>query len=146
MIKAGRFNGDVCNPDYEFLEPRLDRYYETLGRAISGWVNGPESLSAQFNHAWHEVYVLERFFPEMDDVTEYKEELRSLTQSSNDLLFSVVEELGALFERDSGDHHPPSLEPTCRQILSTLLKNRDAFIFRNQGKLLEALYDSSFIK
>jgi hypothetical protein len=54
---AGRLKGDVCAPDYDFLDPRLNAFYETLARIvdITGWVHGPRALTMQLEWAHTEV-------------------------------------------------------------------------------------------
>jgi hypothetical protein len=40
LVRAGRLKGDVCQPGYDFLDPRLDRFYDALTRVVdlTGWV------------------------------------------------------------------------------------------------------------
>jgi radical SAM superfamily enzyme YgiQ (UPF0313 family) len=139
LVKQGRFNGDVCNPDYEFLDSRLGRYYELLGRAVGRWVNGPDCIAAMINHAWHEVYVMERLFPFTPAIGLYKESLAALTRWSNDQLFTIVEEIGDRLQRDTGEYDVRSLEDKPGAILEQLIQNRNQFIFQNQQWLIERL-------
>lgn len=42
LIRTGRFKGDVCHSDYEFIDPRLDDFFHALNRMVqvSGWIHG----------------------------------------------------------------------------------------------------------
>ena len=44
LIKAGRLRGDVCNPYYDFLDPKLEEFCYALGRVlqVTGWIHGLE--------------------------------------------------------------------------------------------------------
>ncbi len=33
LVRTGRIRGDVCNPDYDFLDPRIGEFYEALTRS-----------------------------------------------------------------------------------------------------------------
>ena len=46
LMAQGRFNGDVCNPDYDFLDPRIARCYEAIGRTVGEWVRGSDCVAA----------------------------------------------------------------------------------------------------
>lgn len=140
LMKSYRFRGDVCNPDYDFLDLRLNKYYEELGKVVIDWVNGTEAVSPQLNLAWHEVAILKRLFPEVKELEDYKSFLREITKASNDLLFSAVEKMASLFENSN---EPAafmlSLDWERKNILSKLHKKRNEFIYQNQEILLKAL-------
>ncbi len=61
----GRLRGDVCDPAYDFLDPRIDAFAAELDRTmkLSGWIHGHRALSPSLNWAWNEVAVLEGLFP-----------------------------------------------------------------------------------
>jgi radical SAM superfamily enzyme YgiQ (UPF0313 family) len=95
LERTGRLIGDVINPGYDFLDPRLQEYYEALTRIVnvSGWVHGIESLSPQLCHAWNEVAVIERLFPPLPGMQEYAAHVRRITKDSNEILFRVMEDM-----------------------------------------------------
>jgi radical SAM superfamily enzyme YgiQ (UPF0313 family) len=142
LARTGRLRGDVCHPDYDFLDTRVDAFYEALSHVVNvtGWLHGMESLSPQLNYAWNEVAVIERLFPALPDLPEYQQKLAEITRASNDLLFRVVEDMSYVYS----DGHPNTwsaevLRRRCRGFLSWLLDERNAFIYGNQEILLEAL-------
>ena len=139
LAKEGRLKGDIVRPDYDFLDPRLDGYFHTLDKAVGPWIHG-DGVSHQLNWAWNELAILERLFPPMDGVEEYREFLRALTRESNEVLFHAVEESSLLWERDG--EAPLSqyeLEHDARRILGKLLPERNNFVAQNQATLLEEL-------
>ena len=42
LIKTGRLRGDVCNPYYDFLDPKLGEFCYDLGQVlkVTGWMHG----------------------------------------------------------------------------------------------------------
>src|SRR5256714_6024405 len=95
LVRTGRLKGDVCNPDYDFLDPRLSAFYEGLTNMISlrGWIHGLEAVTIQLSTAWHEVATIERLFPQLAGMRRYKTILRNITKRSNNLLLKIVEDL-----------------------------------------------------
>jgi hypothetical protein len=73
LARAGRLRGNVSDPDYDFLDPTLDRFYRVLTQFIDiqGWVHGQGALSWHVSWTWHEVSVLERLFPPLDGMKSY---------------------------------------------------------------------------
>jgi len=65
LVRTGRLRGDVCNPDYDFLDPRIGEFYEALTNVVSlsGWIHGLKAVTLQLGWAWHEVATIERLFP-----------------------------------------------------------------------------------
>jgi anaerobic magnesium-protoporphyrin IX monomethyl ester cyclase len=142
LARAGRLRGDVANPDYDFLDPELDRFYRVLTEFvdINGWVHGQDALSWQVSWAWHEVAVLERLFPPLDGMDLYKESLQRITKGANEVLLDVVEELSyAVSDGRAMSCTPEDLEALRRGILDGLVTLRDAFVLRHQATMLRAL-------
>jgi hypothetical protein len=142
LERTGRLRGDVCAPDYDFLDPRLEDFYQALARTVdvTGWIHGHKALSPQLNWAWNEAAVMEHLFPDLPDMSGYKAMLRQITRTSNDLLFSVVDDMALDFE--SGrvcECDADALHMRCGEFLDRLLAERNAFVGRNQGILLKAL-------
>jgi radical SAM superfamily enzyme YgiQ (UPF0313 family) len=142
LIKTGRLRGDVCNPDYEFLDPRVTDFCNALGHLlhVTGWVHGFEALSPQLNLGCTEVAVMERLFPSLPDLPAYKDALREIIRGSNALLFQVVEEMSYSFSEDKPTAWKSEvLQAACQDFLDRFLGERNAFVYRNQAALLRAL-------
>jgi hypothetical protein len=139
LERAGRLRGDVCHPDYEFLDPRLNQFYSALMDYvdIEGWIHGYQGLSMHLKTAWQEVAVIERLFPPIAEMPRYRRDLQRITRESNDFLLRVVEALRAEFT----DGLPSpwrawDVERARTHFLAELLDVRDSFVARNQDLLL----------
>jgi anaerobic magnesium-protoporphyrin IX monomethyl ester cyclase len=142
LIRTGRLTGDICHPGYDFLDPRLNRYYHALTQVVDlrGWVHGYDSLSPKINIALNEIAVLERLFPPLADMDEYKRALRNLTAASNGVLFDIVASTAQAFERDEPLRWTREMvETECKRFLAELVEMRDGFMLRHQDELLNAL-------
>lgn len=142
LARTGRLRGDVCNPDYDFLDPRLGDFYDTLNKVmkITGWIHGHPSLSPQLNWAWNEVSVVERLFPRLEGMGEYQTKLREITRASNEVLYQAVEEMSYVFsDGASTAWDAAALSHYCNHFLQTLIAERNRFFARNQNVMLTAL-------
>ncbi len=142
LVRSGRLLGDVCNPDYDFLDPRLSEFYAGLTRVVSltGWIHGLEAVTLQLGWAWHEVAVLERLFPPLPGMRRYKQRLRQITKASNDLLLRVVEDL--TYVHSDGRENPweaADVERRRTRVIEQVRDARDRFVLRHQDLLLDAL-------
>jgi radical SAM superfamily enzyme YgiQ (UPF0313 family) len=142
LARTGRLRGDVCNPDYDFLDPRLEAFYQSLTSMvnITGWMHGLKALTFQLDWAWQEVATLERLFPNLRGMRKYKTTLRRITKASNDLLLQVVEDLSYVFS--DGRENPwdaNEVETYREKFVADLLRERDAFVFSHQHILLDTL-------
>jgi hypothetical protein len=149
LEKAGRLIGDVINPGYDFLDPRLQEYYEALTKIVnvSGWVHGIEALSPQLCHAWNEVAVIERLFPPLPGLAEYAASVRQITREANEILFRVMEDMADFYT--DGKASPWSadlLRAFSRRLLHDLLEKRNAFVYGNKAILIEALQESAALR
>jgi hypothetical protein len=101
LARAGRLRGDVLNPDYDFLDPRLEVFFQEVHEAlnVTGWIHSLQALSPQLKFAWSEVAIMERLTPSLPRLRDYKEALRWTTQASNAVLFDIVEELVQQFNQ-----------------------------------------------
>ncbi|MEN8144221.1 MAG: radical SAM protein [Gemmatimonadota bacterium] len=141
----GRLRGDVTNPDYEFLDPRLDAFYAELNDImhVSGWIHGHKALSPAINWAWNEVAILEGLFPRLPDIVAYKEDLRSLTAQSNDMLLGVVEDLADRHTDGSvPSWSPAEITERAEAFGAQLVQQRDEFVGRNTETLMASLHAS----
>ena len=142
LLKAGRLRGDVSNPEYDFLDPRIDAFYELLNKVmkITGWIHGHPSLSLRLNWAWNEISIIERLFPRVGGIDEYKTQLREITKASNAVLYSAVEEFSYVFsEGRSTIWDATRLSSFCHHFLNQLTEARDGFILKNQIAMLASL-------
>ncbi len=142
LVRTGRLRGDICNPDYDFLDPRLADFYEGLTSVVNvrGWIHGLEAVTLQLATAWHEVAVMERLFPVLPGMPAYQTSLRRITKKSNDLLLSIVEDLSYVFsDARENPWNPKEVEKQRKRILVEFRKKRDAFVFRHESILLDAL-------
>jgi len=142
LVRTGRLRGDVCNPDYDFLDPRLEQFYEGLTSMvnITGWIHGLAAVTLQLAFAWSEVAVMDRLFPTLPGMPNYKDSLRRITQESNALLLQVVEDLSCVFsDGKENPWDPLEVEASRERFLEEFLEIRNAFVFENQTTLLGAL-------
>jgi anaerobic magnesium-protoporphyrin IX monomethyl ester cyclase len=142
LVRTGRLLGDVSNPDYTFLDPRLSEFYEGLRNKVNldGWIHGLEAVAQHLGCAWHEAATMERLFPSLPGMCTYQEQLRRITKGSNDLLLDVVEDLSYVYSDGRESRwDPAAIEEGRKQVIRDLLAARDAFVFRHQDILLDAL-------
>ena len=142
LVRSGRLRGDVSNPDYDFLDPRLAEFYDGLTSVVNvrGWIHGLEAVTLQLANAWHEVAVMERLFPSLPGMANYRKTLRRITKKSNDLLLNVVEDLSHVFSDGKANPWiPEQIEDSRKRILKEFITARDAFVSKNEEILLDAL-------
>src|SRR5215469_13348293 len=143
LEREGRLRGDICHPDYDFLDPRVTTLYSSLSQTLDvwGWIHGYRALSPQLNWAWNEVAIIARLFPSLPDFPEYQLKLRYITAASNASLFEIVDDLIGCAETGKRQNWTPlALDSMRRQFLDQLLTERNAFISRHQDTLMRALH------
>ncbi len=142
LEREGRLRGDVCNPDYDFLDPRVGDFYVALKRIVdvTGWIHGHRALSPAINFAWNELSIIDGLFPRLSGMDPYRDSLRRITRESNALLFEVVDDLRQAFAA-GGAHrwHAGRLQASAEDFLRQLVAERNEFIVRHQGALLMSL-------
>lgn len=146
LERAGRLRGDVCNPSYNFLDPRLDAFYDELARTVdvTGWVHGYRALSPQLNWVWNEVAILDRLFPQLPGMRAYRKRVREITRESNEMLFHVVEKLSDVYADGAANTLSTSvLHAHCRRWIADLVRERNDFIFRNEETLVDVLREAA---
>lgn len=142
LAQQGRLRGDICHPDYDFLDPRLYDFYVAVNEMlnITGWIHGLQALSPQLKYAWSEFAVIERLFPSVPDVQAYKHTLRRITKQSNNVLFEVVEDLVYAFLEDrKPKYSQDALREECRVFVENLLDARNEYVLRNRNYFLKDL-------
>jgi len=139
---AGRLKGDVCDPDYDYLDPRVDEYFSALTGLLrlTGWIHGNPGLSPQLKFAWNEYGIMERLFPALPDIRDYKAALMAVTAASNEMLFQVIEDISyAITEGRPHRWTSARLKDEGARFIDQFRQARDSFVLRNQGVFLEAL-------
>jgi hypothetical protein len=142
LVRTGRIRGDICNPDYDFLDPKIGEFYEALTKVVSltGWIHGLKAVTNQLSWAWHEVATIERLFPALPGMLQYQEKLRRITKESNEFLLRVVEDLSYAFSDNRENVWTPEVVEQHRdRFLDELLAERDAFVYRNEEIILSTI-------
>jgi radical SAM superfamily enzyme YgiQ (UPF0313 family) len=142
LAAEGRLRGDVCDPDYDFLDPRLDAFHAELDRMmkLSGWIHGHQALSPMLNWAWNEVAVLEGLFPRLAGMADYRRALAAITGASNAEVLDAVEELAAAHEAGRpGRDFSGALARSSERLGARMLETRNRFVAAHQAELLAAL-------
>jgi hypothetical protein len=99
-----------------------------------------KAVTNQLTWAWHELATMERLFPVLPGIQEYKETLRGITKSSNTLLLQVVEDLSYQFSDNRPvPWAPEAVEQARQQCLEDLLRERNRFVYGNEHILIETL-------
>jgi radical SAM superfamily enzyme YgiQ (UPF0313 family) len=141
LAAEGRLRGDVCDPDYDFLDPRIELFFRRVNEALNttGWIHGLRALSPQLKFAWNELAVLDGFLPGLPGLDDYRERLRRITGESNETLMQVVDDLVAVCRDGARESFPPDeLAVRCERYVDRLLEERNAFVLANQDELLAA--------
>jgi anaerobic magnesium-protoporphyrin IX monomethyl ester cyclase len=142
LERTGRLRGDVCAPDYDFFDPRLNDFYRVLTQTIdvSGWVHGHKALSPQLNWALNEAAILVHLFPALPGMASYRARLREIVRESNELLFAVVDNLAAVHTADATvAYTAEDLQREAEAFVERLLAERNGFVAQHQDALLSAL-------
>jgi anaerobic magnesium-protoporphyrin IX monomethyl ester cyclase len=138
LQKEGRLRGSLTDPDYEFLDLRLNKYHKALSSAVRPWIHG-EGLSYQLNYAWDELEAVRRLVTGVEGVEPYRAALRSLTRDSNERLFRLVEESSTAFEAGDGMMLDPlATRAYCEGNVARLVALRNSFIADNIYLLQDA--------
>jgi hypothetical protein len=136
LKREGRLRGDLTHPDYDFLDLRLNEYYQLLLPTVRPWIY-KKGLSYELNYAWDELQTVSRLAHGVEGVDEYREALRALTAESNDRLFSHVEDSLNAFEQ--GDDLKLDVTPAlayCEDGRRRLLDLRNRFVAHNIDVLM----------
>jgi hypothetical protein len=97
-------------------------------------------LAAQLNYAWTEVAIIERLFPAPDDLADYRCVLREITRATNRQLCDLVETMSYVYSDDKVNSYSiESVQSQSQSFRERLLKERNAFVYRNQELLLQSL-------
>jgi radical SAM superfamily enzyme YgiQ (UPF0313 family) len=149
LAREGRLRGDVCDPDYDFLDPRLDGFYSDLNRLLklSGWIHGHDALSPSLNFAWTEMVIMRRLFPPLAGLEDYDRALRRITRAANALLFAIVRAFAA--QHQGGPPAGFDAETITRQtrpLLAELVERRTALVEANHETMLRSLDELQLVE
>ena len=125
----------------------MNDYYQALSQLVhvTGWIHGYHALSPQLHWAWHETAVMERLFPPLPDMQDYKNRLAAITRDSNDLLLRVVEKALRMCFRTARQTswRAEFLQSECARFIEELVRERNAFVGRHQAILMGALEEDA---
>lgn len=142
LSREKRLLGDVVNPDYAFLDPRMDLLSRMIYRQTAPWIHGPAGLVQHLNWAWHEYWICRRLFSVLTGLEDYQRSLRAKTRRCNEYLLDLVEratdatEAGRTDQSDSA-----SIDAFRLAMQAELIATRDGFMAENQDAMLHALTD-----
>jgi anaerobic magnesium-protoporphyrin IX monomethyl ester cyclase len=146
LARAGRLKGDICHPDYDFLDSRVDEFFHALNRMIhvSGWIHGIGALTVQIQYIKAELAAMKSLFPPIPGYLDYSATVRGITKAANEVLFEVVDDVMQQY-RDGRPHSwtPLKVKDACVDLQSRLLSERNSFVANNQGILMRALQEES---
>jgi radical SAM superfamily enzyme YgiQ (UPF0313 family) len=137
LRNEGRLRGDLTQPDYDFLDLRLNEFYRLLTPTVRPWIH-KNGLTYQLDYAWDEFTTVTRLARGLQGAEEYRKELQLLTKESNERLFQHVEECLDGFEQ--GDRSKLAAGPArayCEAGSRQLLTLRNNFIERNVQLLVD---------
>lgn len=146
LLKSGRLRGDVSRPDYDFLDPRLNVFYQEVIAMVdvTGWMHGYGALSTALNFAWEEISILEQLFPALQGFDEYRRGVQRIVSESNLALIQIVEDLSYVISDGMKNLWSVNeLRARSAAYMRQLVDTRDAFILRHQDTLLESLAASA---
>lgn len=142
LVRTGRFKGDIVNPDYDFLDPRIEDLFHELNRMVhvSGWIHGVEALTPQLQCANTEIVVLDRLFPPLPGLKDYRCAIRDVTREANATLFRVVDDTVSAFAKGKRLLWTPELvRRETESFRERLFMTHDAFFLAHERVLLDAL-------
>jgi anaerobic magnesium-protoporphyrin IX monomethyl ester cyclase len=146
LERAGRLSGTLVQPDYSFLDPRIDDFYRAVRDLVqvTGWVHDLHGVSRILNSLKTEAVVAERLFPQpLVGLTSYRRELAEITRESNDTLIAVIADMSsAILANLEPAWTGSELRRRGECLKERALDARDAFVYANQPQLLAALRGS----
>lgn len=145
LQRDGRLRGDSSHPDYEFAEPRLNRYFELVDEFLTYFMQGTDSISNQIGWAWQEYWVINRLFKSVAGLSAYKQFLKKITTKSNALFLDLIQRTS--LDYSDGQRIIPELaeiKKQCARFSAMLIEERNNFMVKNQERLLKSidLYES----
>jgi anaerobic magnesium-protoporphyrin IX monomethyl ester cyclase len=142
LIAQRRFKGDIVNPDYDMLDPRVEQMFHALNRMVhvSGWIHGVEALSPQLQCAHTEIAILERLFSPLPGMKAYRQAIRDLSRDANATLFAIIEDTLCAFREGRGPQWAPErVRAESEDFRKRMFALHDGFFDANRTALIEAL-------
>ena len=138
LVRTGRLRGDVSNPDYDFLDPRLAEFYDGLTSVVNvqGWIHGLEAVTLQLSTAWHEVAVMERLFPALPGHVRLHEDAAAHHRRRATAVNDVVEDLSYVFSDGKENPWVPERWRTSRKTDSQRIHHRARRVCRKNEEIL----------
>ncbi|MBD3206380.1 radical SAM protein [Candidatus Bathyarchaeota archaeon] len=103
LVEEGRLVGGITNPDYMFLSPMVDGYYDYVTQAFNEYM-GPGGLSQVLRWHINELNVIEKFYREPKGFGEYREGFRRIVSGSNMAALDALESGLKVFEEGRLDY------------------------------------------
>jgi anaerobic magnesium-protoporphyrin IX monomethyl ester cyclase len=140
LAQEARLRGGAIDPSYDFLDPRMDEFFNAIDPATTGWINHPDGPMNQLTWAWQEYWVIRRLFPPLDGLESYRQFLHSITRRANEYLLDLVEKASYAFEAGRGEVPTVSeMKGAGQRFAGELQAGRDAFVLCNQQTMLSSL-------
>ncbi|HEB56793.1 MAG TPA: radical SAM protein [Gammaproteobacteria bacterium] len=137
---SGRLRGTLSQPDYDFLDNKLNVYYKKLNEVLGSWVTGPDAISNYLNMLWHEVAVLQHLFPDIKGMDEYSASLQATTKKINNKIIMTILSSSISYEKQGFlNEKVDEMQHEGRKIIDELLDRRNMFIYHNKETLISSL-------
>jgi radical SAM superfamily enzyme YgiQ (UPF0313 family) len=141
LAQHGRLRGRIEEPDYEFLDERVETAFNLINESLLvDWLTGPDSLLKQIQFAWQEYWILLRLFHGLRRLSKYEKTLASHTSQYNRFILSMVERVCTAVEEGRNGLPHLSGARSQKQLLSEqLLDERRNFLEANREAILACL-------
>lgn len=139
LAQQGRLRGSIEDPDYDFLDPNLNVFFDSVRPLISGWLYGVDAVFNQVNWAWEEFVVLKRLFPPLTGAQDYSSRLRAITRQSNQYLLGSFEEALHTFQAGGAAFlDEETIHRASEELKRSLLASRNEFVAVNAETIVSA--------
>ena len=107
-LKAeGRLKGTIANPEYDYLDRRLNLLEVVISQSFHDLIFGSDGLGKQLENAHFDIKILKKFFPGRYDVAAYEQSVREVTDLCNG---SALETMGKAVDYIESRMHDEILE------------------------------------
>lgn len=97
LVEEGRLVGGITDPDYRFLSPMVDGYYDFVTKTFNEYM-GPQGLSQVLRWHINELNVIKKFYRLPKGYSEYIEAFKRIISSSNRAALDALESGLEVFE------------------------------------------------
>jgi len=98
LLQEGRLKMSSGRRDYDFLDERMDKYYEYISDCFKEWLRYTDGLENTANWAGNYLSVYIHYFDKLPDVMKYQRKIRNAIAESNLFLINAMKELAVIFE------------------------------------------------